>query len=433
MLNKLSAALRELAAPGETLICAVSGGADSVALLFGMYLLREKLQIDLSAAHFNHHLRGEESDADEAFVRDFCAGYGIPLTVGGAQVYTGKKGLEAAAREARYDFLRTLPGKIATAHTADDNAETVLMHLLRGTGLKGLGGIAPVNGKIIRPMLNITRQEVEGFLEEYHLPHREDSSNAGDEFLRNRIRHHVMPLLRAENPGVSLSLSATARRLRQDEAFLQSQLEPELPPVSRLRELPEALQSRYLERFLKESGVPEPEQIHISALRGLLYTSKPSARLDFPGGILIARDYDRLTVVPGQAPPEEESISVPGVTALPRWGIRVHCGETPNGGMGVRLQGGVVVRSRRAGDEIRLPGGTKSIKKLMIDRKISAPLRPRVPILADERGVLWAGQFGANLQRLEEKPTHYLLIEQIPDSHSASVGEARSLPRSTNP
>lgn len=415
MLNKLSAALRELAAPGEKVVCAVSGGADSVALLFGMYLLREKLQIDLSAAHFNHHLRGAESDADETFVRDFCAGYGIPLTVGGAQVRAGKKGLEAAAREARYAFLRTLPGKIATAHTADDNAETVLMHLLRGTGLKGLGGIAPVNGAIIRPMLNITRQEVEAFLEEYHLPHREDSSNAADEFLRNRIRHSVMPLLRAENPGVSLSLSATARRLRQDEDFLQSQLEPELPPVSRLRELPEALQSRYLERFLKENGVPEPEQIHISALRGLLYAPKPSARLDFPGGILIARDYDRLTVLPRQEAPEAGAINVPGVTELPQWGIRVHCGETPNGGFGVRLHGDVVVRSRKAGDEIRLPGGTKSLKKRMIDRKISAPLRPLVPILADEGGVLWAGQFGANLQRLEEEPTHYLLIEPIPD------------------
>ena len=224
-----------------------------------------------------------------------------------------------------------------------------------------------------------------------------------------------MPLLRAENPGVSLSLSATARRLRQDEDFLQSQLEPELPPVSRLRELPEALQSRYLERFLKENGVPEPAQIHISALRGLLYAPKPSARLDFPGGILIARDYDRLTVLPRQEAPEAGAINVPGVTELPQWGIRVHCGETPNGGFGVRLHGDVVVRSRKAGDEIRLPGGTKSLKKRMIDRKISAPLRPLVPILADEGGVLWAGVFGANLQRLEEEPTHYLLIEPIPD------------------
>lgn len=413
MLNKLSAALREggLVRPGEGVVCAVSGGADSVALLFGMYLLREKLQINLSAAHFNHHLRGEESDADEAFVRDFCARYDIPLTVGGARVQPGKKGLEAAAREARYAFLRTLPGKIATAHTADDNAETVLMHLLRGTGLKGLGGIAPVSGTIIRPMLNITRQEVEAFLAEFYLPHREDSSNASDDFLRNRIRHHVMPLLRAENRGVSLGISAMAQRLRQDEQYLQSQLEPELPPVSRLRRMPGPLQCRYLERFLKENGIPEPEQAHISAARELLYTDKPSGRMDFPGGIVVARDYDRLTVLSHRPSPGEERICVPGVTELPQWGIRVFCDERPNGGFGVRLQGQVLVRSRKAGDTLRLPGGTKPIKKLMIDRKISAPQRNRIPILADEKGVLWAGRFGPNLQRLEEKPTHYIRVE----------------------
>lgn len=413
MLNKLSAALRELVQPGDTLVCAVSGGADSVALLFGMYLLREKLQLHLSAAHFNHHLRGAESDEDEAFVREFCARYEIPLTVGGAFVKPGRKGLEAAAREARYDFLRGLPGKIATAHTADDNAETVLMHLLRGTGLKGLGGIAPVNGPLIRPMLNITRQEVEAFLLEYALPHREDSSNASDDFLRNRVRHHVMPLLRSENPGVSLSLSATAQRLRQDEEYLRSRLEPELPVVSRLRSMPQSLQSRYLERFLKENGVPEPEQAHIDAARGLLYSDKPSARLDFPGGRMLARDYDRLRVLTPAQPPEEGIVSVPGTTALPQWGIRVTCGETPNGGFGVKPQGTLRVRSRKAGDEIRLSGGTKSIKKLMIDRKISAPERNRVPILADEAGVLWAGQFGRNLQRAEEKPTLYILIEAL--------------------
>ena len=413
MLNKLSATLRELVQPGDTLVCAVSGGADSVALLFGMYLLREKLQLRLSAAHFNHHLRGAESDEDEAFVREFCARYEIPLTVGGAFVKPGRKGLEAAAREARYDFLQGLPGKIATAHTADDNAETVLMHLLRGTGLKGLGGIAPVNGPLIRPMLNITRQEVEAFLLEYALPHREDSSNASDDFLRNRVRHHVMPLLRSENPGVSLSLSATAQRLRQDEEYLRSRLEPELPVVSRLRSMPQSLQSRYLERFLKENGVPEPEQAHIDAARGLLYSDKPSARLDFPGGRMLARDYDRLRVLTPAQPPEEGIVSVPGTTALPQWGIRVTCGETPNGGFGAKPQGTLRVRSRKAGDEIRLSGGTKSIKKLMIDRKISAPERNRVPILADEAGVLWAGQFGQNLQRAEENPTHYILIDTL--------------------
>ena len=133
MLNKLCAFMERyrMVQPEDTVVCAVSGGADSMALLWAMYLLRDKLQVCISAAHFNHGLRGEESDRDEAFVRDFCAGYGIPFVCGSGQGVPGKKGLEAAAREARYAFLRSLPGKIATAHTADDNAETLLMHLVR--------------------------------------------------------------------------------------------------------------------------------------------------------------------------------------------------------------------------------------------------------------------------------------------------------------
>lgn len=129
MRNKLLRMIRQydMIMPGDTVVCAVSGGADSVALLFAMYLLRDKLDIRLEAAHFNHHLRGEESDGDEAFVREFCGRYDIPLHVGSAEVRPGKKGLEAAARDARYAFLRSLNGKIATAHTADDNAETVIM------------------------------------------------------------------------------------------------------------------------------------------------------------------------------------------------------------------------------------------------------------------------------------------------------------------
>ena len=415
MQNKLLSMIRQydMLSPGDSVICAVSGGADSVALLFALYLLKDRLGIRLEAAHFNHRLRGQESDEDEAFVRGLCSQYDIPLHVGTGEVKAGKKGLEAAAREARYAFLRGLPGKIATAHTADDNAETVLMRLIRGTGLKGLGAIAPVSGRVIRPMLLTNRQEVEDFLAVWGLPHREDSSNAGDDFLRNRIRHSVMPLLRGENPGISLGLSAMARRLRQDEESLQSQLEPELPPVSRLRQLPPALQSRYLERFLKQSGIPEPEQSHIGAARALLDTDKPSARMNFPGGVTVARDYDRLMVLEAQAPPEKSQVSVPGAAELPEWGIRVCCAREPNGGFGVSIHGSLQVRSREPGDSIRLSGGTKSLKKLMIDHKISAPQRSRLPILADDNGVLWAGRFGANLQRLEEEPTHYLLVEPL--------------------
>ena len=258
MLNKLREFSRQqgLIQPGDSIVCAVSGGADSMALLWALYLLKEEWDLDISAAHFNHHLRGAESDRDEAFVREFCDGYGIPLHVGSGHIVPGKKGLEAAARDARYAFLRTLPGKIATAHTADDNAETLLMHLVRGTGLKGLGGIMPQNGNVIRPMLSITRQEIEDFLTEYAVDHITDSSNNGDDFLRNRIRHHVMPLLKEENPRLSQNLSAMALRLRLDEEALSRQAAFEgAPQVEVLRNMAPAVRARALEKFLKDSGV----------------------------------------------------------------------------------------------------------------------------------------------------------------------------------
>ena len=297
MLNKLRAFLKEqaLLSPGDKLIAAVSGGADSVAMLFALYLLRDELGITLEAAHFNHHLRGAESDRDEAFVTDFCGRYCIPLHLGSGRIVSGKKGLEAAARDARYAFLRSLPGKVATAHTADDNAETVLMRLIRGTGLKGLGAIAPVSGNVIRPMLTVTRDDVEAFLEEYALPHVEDSSNAEDDFLRNRIRHGILPLMRAENPRIGENLSAMALLLRQDEACLQAMIpEEQMPDVSRLKAMEPALRRRTLERFLKAQGVREPEQIHILQTEQLLYHWSPSASMQFPGGVTIGRQYDRL-------------------------------------------------------------------------------------------------------------------------------------------
>ena len=205
---------------GSRVICAVSGGADSMALVWCLYLLREPLELTISAAHFNHGLRGGESDRDEEFVRRFCADYGIALTVGRGQIRAQGRGLEDAARRARYAFLESLePGaRIATAHTADDNAETVLLHLLRGAGLRGLGGIAPSRGRVIRPMLSVTRREVEEFLARWSVPHVEDSTNGRPDFLRNRIRSEVVPVLRRENPQFVQNCSRMALTLRQDQA-----------------------------------------------------------------------------------------------------------------------------------------------------------------------------------------------------------------------
>ena len=421
MLNKLLEFIRRygLISPGDRVICAVSGGADSVALLFAMYLLRERLDITLEAAHFNHRLRGEESDADEAFVKELCGRYDIPLHLGSGRILPGKKGLEAAAREARYAFLRSLPGKIATAHTADDNAETVLLHLVRGTGLKGLGGISPMNGNVIRPMLTVTRREVEAFLSEYALPHREDSTNATDLFLRNRIRRNVMPLLLQENPSLAENLSDMALGLREDEDYLSRMAGETLPGVAALREMHPALRARALERFLKENGVSEPEKRHIALLEQLVFSDKPSARADLPGGITVARRYDTLEKLDKAQPFSERVLE--GSLELPELGLRVVCAEadtivnTPDT-FTVVPAGKIVVRSRLPGDRIRLSGGTKSLKKLFIDRKIPASERLRIPIIADEAGVLGVWGIGADQNRIPKAlPAVTIRFEKMED------------------
>ena len=422
MLNKLLAFTRQqgLISPGDHIICAVSGGADSVALLFGLYLLKEKLDIRLSAAHFNHNLRGAESDRDEYFVRDFCDRYDIPLMVGAAAVTPGKKGLEAAARDARYAYLRSLPGKIATAHTADDNAETVLLHLIRGTGLKGLGGIAPISGNVIRPMLSTTRQDVENFLQEWSLPHIEDSSNGTDAFLRNRLRHHIMPRLLQENPQFSENTSAMALRLRLDEACLSQAAKQASPiSISVLKEQHPALRSRILENFLKQNGVREPEASHLNLLESLVCSDNPSAAGHFPGNITIARRYDTLVRLDSRETPAEAILPPAGTVELPQWGIRVTC--TPaqtiintTDTFTVLPQGSITLRSRRGGDELQLSGGTKSLKKRFIDRKIPAPERSFIPILEDDAGILAVYGFGTDLRRAAQQlPALQIHIEKL--------------------
>ena len=387
MRNKLLAFIHQyhLVQPGDTVICAVSGGADSMALLWAMYLLRDHLDIRVEAAHFNHNLRGEESRRDAAFVEDFCKTRGIPVHQGAGSVCAGEKGLEAAAREARYAFLRTLSGKVATAHTADDNAETLLMHLVRGTGLKGLGGIAPVRENIIRPMLTVSRQEVLRFLEEEKISYVNDSSNETDLFLRNRIRHHVMPLLKAENPSLAENLSATALRLRQDEETLDAEAEL-TTNVAILRQMPNAVQTRALGKLLCHFGVKEPEAEHIQLLRRILVSDNPSARGEFPGGVTIGREYETLVKLEDAEPIICRMLNCPGDTEIPELGIRVICGDAA--GTPVSVNGALVLRGRLAGDTIRLSCGTKRLKKLLIDQKIPAHRRDRMPVIADDSGIV---------------------------------------------
>lgn len=244
---------RELFSAGERVCCALSGGADSTALLVGLREANEDkspLGIVLSAAHVHHGLRGAEADSDEAFVRELCERLGVPLTVfhvdTAARQASEREGVEEAARELRYAALREmLAGNkvdaVATAHTLDDQAETVVMKLLRGAWTEGLGGISPVvqetgggergSGRIVRPLLGARRAEIEAFLKARGQAWREDATNRDISLTRNRVRHELMPVLRGFNPCVDELLSNMAEVARDEEAHWQAELRRLLPHV----------------------------------------------------------------------------------------------------------------------------------------------------------------------------------------------------------
>ena len=420
MLSKMRTAIRryEMVSPGDTVICAVSGGADSMALLWGMFLLKEKLDFRLEAAHFNHKLRGDESESDAEFVRKFCDFHDIPLHLGSGNVVSGAKGLEAAAREARYTFLRSLSGTIATAHTADDNAETVLLHLIRGSGLRGLGGITPKSQGLIRPMLDVTRAEVEEFLNENYIRHLEDSSNGTDAYLRNRLRHHVMPLLRRENPSIATGLSSAAQRIRADAQLLDD-LASELDPsdVGTLRDAPGPLRRRALERLLRENGFPEPSASHLEQAESVVFSANPSARVTL-SGVTLRRSYGKLCVEREQVVLQTRVLPHAGLTPLPEIGLAIRTTKVDGPGESiVSPVGQMVVRSRRSGDSLTTKGGTKSLKKRFIDRKLPQWERPAVPVIADEMGILAVMGFGPDENR--RSGPEYVRIEFVPISEEA--------------
>lgn len=216
---------------GELILCALSGGRDSVALL---HFLKEH-GLSVAAAHFDHHLR-PNSGEDALFCRDLCRKWNIPFYLGEGQVADLPGNTEANAREARYAFLERTAEEIgaaciATAHNADDNLETVLLHLTRGCGLNGLTGIRPRRGKVVRPMLKTPRAAVDCYVERFALPFREDATNADTAYARNRLRHQVLPVLRSINPRVAEAAGRMTDTLREDMAFLTAHRPIPAPPV----------------------------------------------------------------------------------------------------------------------------------------------------------------------------------------------------------
>lgn len=398
--------------PGDRLLCAVSGGLDSMCLLelaarvAGAMTLRR----EVVAAHFNHGLRGEAADRDEAFVRDWCAAHGIPLAVGRGDVRTDAarngRTLEEAARIMRYAFLeRTAEQErcrwILTAHHAGDNAETVLMNLARGTGLKGLCGIPAVRDPFLRPFLETSREELAAYAAARDIPHVEDETNQDPAAAsRNLVRLEIMPLLRQLNPRAEEHIAAAARQLSAaDRALEQDASERTACAKARegrivfsweaLMEAPAAVRPRMLLRLLDLLGTGRKDigAAHLNAVLAMGRDTAPyrESRISLPHGVF-ARCCRGWLILETRSQPLTEAQLLPGRPL--RWGEYTLTLLDRREGAGVALRAGragerafVTAAPCVPGDRLTLPGakGSRTVKRLCLDRRISLADRDRLP------------------------------------------------------
>ena len=397
---------------GSRVLCAVSGGADSMCLLGLLNARRTELGLELYAAHFEHGIRGEESLRDESFVKEQCRRLGVPCLCGRGDVpgFARERGLgvEEAARILRYDFLEETAEKlgcdrIALAHNADDNAETILLNLVRGAGIRGLAGIPPRRGRIVRPLLDWTREEILACLEELDLPYVEDGSNQSDEYRRNRIRHQVMPLLREMNPRFSQAAGRTSALLRQDEDCLNAQAEDFIGnhfdgrslPLGAFSGLHPAVASRVLRRLC-------PRSLEWEQVRAVLALGEGTERacLDLPG-IRVTRERGRMYFGGEEARELPDRELKPGERLeIPERGLLLDSGFARQSEIhdlfktycfkSESICGKILVTGWRPGDRIRPLGRgcTKTLKALFLEAGLDTPERMRRIVLRDEAGLL---------------------------------------------
>ena len=437
--------------PGLRLGVGLSGGADSVALLRALAARSGELGLVLSAAHLHHGLRGDEADADEAFCCALAEGLGLPFyslrvdLAAEAQAAAGKAGetLEEAGRRVRYRWFRELMAAgtvdaVATAHTLDDQAETVLAKFLRGAWTEGLGGIHPVmefaEGRIVRPLLGTTRAEIEAYLGELGQGWREDSSNRHLTFTRNRIRHELLPVLEGWNPRLREHMAQMAELARDEELWWEAELARIAPQmllpgkpvrgggraggdglsieVSRLGELAVAMQRRLLRHAAGQLGAA-PDFRSTEALRTLALEGRAGQKLELAQGLRAERTHREIRLAAGggleagvgrtEAPPEYEG-TVPGEIDAPAFGVRLLL-AVPEGASG----GGerrVTLRNWRAGDRVTLrhSSGPRKVKEVLERLRVTGTARSVWPVLEMDGRIVW-------MREVELQPEPGIAIE----------------------
>lgn len=429
-----SALARAAICPSAKIVVGLSGGPDSVALLHAMLELRERLHVIVAAAHLNHGLRGAESDRDENFVRELCARLEVELVVERADgLASNSANLEERARAVRHDFLNRAADAldaeyIALAHHAGDQAETVLMRLLRGAGSAGLGAMAERGpGRLLRPMLSLSRADILGYLRESNLPFVEDLTNSSPIHLRNRIRTELIPMLEREYaPGLGRRLAELAIEMQSLDDLVSSLASREIESmravgvdsmradsdaldITRFAELHPALQAAVLRRFIFErvGDLRRVGRVHIEALMRLALDGGPSDSLNLPRGWRAQREYNLLRMTHA-APLTSLDYSVclclDGRTIIEAAGFAFAASTisaadasipaSPSTAMfdAAELgESGLVVRNFKPGDRIRPLGmrGVKKVKNVFIDRKIPQRHRSQFPVVTLDGETVW--------------------------------------------
>ena len=436
--------------PGDRVAIACSGGADSVALLRVLLDLRQELGIVLSVAHFNHQIRGPEADADSKFVENLAVNYQIQLHAGSGSVpdhaAAEKISIETAARDLRHQWFASLieqgkADKIATAHTQDDQAETVLMRIIRGTGVRGLAGIASEHKEkhLVRPLLATTRREIEAYLKSLDQPWREDSSNRDAGHTRNRVRHTLLPLLERQfNPGIRQTLADMAELAKAEEDYWSHQLASLLPRLVRegkpsrsgrslsgdsqgvlavnlieLRALPTALQRLVLHGIAERLGL-SLEFKHIQQLMLLIGTEKAGKKLVLPGDLMVNRTGRELQFSQNTEESSKNyrySLPVPGEVVVRELGSTIRARLISAGKQKVSgynaasllnpslLEPELIVRNWRAGDRF-LPAHSQSPKKVKellqparLGQEFSVVQRKAWPVIESAGQIVWVKGF----------------------------------------
>lgn len=446
--QKALCALRQysLFSQGDRIAVGVSGGADSVALLRFLAALRPQFGWDLVVCHIHHGLRGAEADRDECFVRALAEQLGLPCAVSridaAALALREHISVEEAGRMARYAFFAQTAGeggRIATAHTLDDSIETVLMNLVRGTGLRGLCGIPRIRGNIVRPLLDCTRAEVEDYLGALGQPYCTDSTNLTDDYTRNRIRHDILPRLCALNPNFPGAMARMLPRLAAQQALTDclaaqsaQQLHAACGGLSRqgLSALPEPVCDRLLLRLLEQNRLP----VSAAAVERMTETLRTGGKLDLAArswffvaqGDLAAVIYappGGIPPVPVRLPQEEIPVILP---FSPQKSLKLtlcnkivaNTSEKFNISLLKyaidcdRIKGYSFMRTRRPGDTFIIGKKQLSLGEAWAAAGIPALLRPALMVLADEQGVLWAEGIGSSSRAaVTENTKQYVIIE----------------------